>query len=266
MTRTSQDDLAARTRRRRQRTARRLILFNATTGYGLGHMMFTLMVLAVDPRLHQLMAQAPVQGMFPTTYAASEILLEPHYLWAGFAVSVLGAGLGALVGWFQARVLDEAGSLVRDAALEQTLARRTVDLTEHNLRVTELNRSLESKNRELAEAQARLLEAQDRLLKAERLAAVTETAVSVNHEINGPLMVILGQSELLRGRAGRTESREIARRLELIEEQAQRIAAITGRLAQLVEPVSTPYLETEGIRMLDLARSTPPALEPAPAG
>lgn len=255
MTRTLHDDLAGRTAERRRRAARRLLLFNATTGYGLAHVMFTLMVLAVSPRFHELLADAPVQGVVPSTLAASHMLMEPFYLWTGFVASVLGAGLGAFVGWFQARVLTDAGAMVHDAAFEQTLARRTVDLTEHNLRVTQLNRSLEQKNRELAEAQARLLEAQGRLLKAERLAAVTETAVSVNHEINGPLMVILGQSQLLHSHAARVDRDELGRRLGVIEEQAQRIAGITDKLAQLVEPVSTSYLEDEGIRMLDLARS-----------
>jgi PAS domain S-box-containing protein len=95
-------------------------------------------------------------------------------------------------------------------------------------------------------------ELQEQLLKAERLAAITETAVSFNHEINNPLCSILGYTQLLLMERDRLEP-EVVRKLEGIEEQIVRIQEVAGRMSRITRPVVTEYVG--GRRMLDMEQS-----------
>jgi len=97
-------------------------------------------------------------------------------------------------------------------------------------------------------------------VKAERLAAITETMVSVNHEVNNPLAVILGYAQILLRRLepeSPSEAFYLRARTELarIEAEALRIREITQKLATLIEPVVTPYPASEGVKMVDLHHS-----------
>ncbi|MDD3642114.1 MAG: PAS domain S-box protein [Candidatus Krumholzibacteria bacterium] len=93
---------------------------------------------------------------------------------------------------------------------------------------------------------------QERILEAERLAAITETAVSFNHEINNPLCSILGYTQLLLMERDRLEP-EVIRKLEGIEEQIVRIQEVAGRMSRITRPVVTEYVG--GRRMLDVEQS-----------
>jgi len=97
-------------------------------------------------------------------------------------------------------------------------------------------------------------------VKAERLSAITATMVSVNHEVNNPLAVILGYVQMLQERldAGEDAGRLLARAradLTRIEAETLRIRDITARLAALIEPVVTSYPASSGVPMVDLDRS-----------
>jgi PAS domain S-box-containing protein len=100
-------------------------------------------------------------------------------------------------------------------------------------------------------------------VRSARLAAITETVVSVNHEVNNPLAVILGYVQMLLRRsvqAGDDASRlEWIRRavtdLERIEAEVLRIGRITRKLSSLIDPVVTSYPAGEGVRMVDLNQS-----------
>jgi PAS domain S-box-containing protein len=98
-------------------------------------------------------------------------------------------------------------------------------------------------------------------VKAERLTAITATMVSVNHEVNNPLAVILGYVQMLQARveAGEDPRAVLARAqadLARIEAETLRIRDITARLAALIEPVVTSYPASgPGVPMVDLGRS-----------
>jgi len=97
-------------------------------------------------------------------------------------------------------------------------------------------------------------------LKAERLAAITETMVSVNHEVNNPLAVVLGYTQMLRMRLGNGPMTDklfarLQTDLARIEAEALRIEEITAKLAALIEPVVTDYPASGDVRMIDLQRS-----------
>jgi len=85
--------------------------------------------------------------------------------------------------------------------------------------------------------------------KSERLAAILETAVAVNHEINNPLVPILGNAQFLLQNE-KIQDEDIRRRLRLIVSNALRIREITQKLARISHPVNKEYLQ--GTMMLDI--------------
>jgi len=99
--------------------------------------------------------------------------------------------------------------------------------------------------REIREVQAKMFE-------AERLAAITETAISVNHEINNPLCSILGNTQLMLMEKDNLDSRMI-KKLESIEKQIARIQDIAERLGKITKPVFKEYVG--GKKMLDVEHS-----------
>ena len=115
-------------------------------------------------------------------------------------------------------------------------------------------------NLELESTVQRLKESQENLIESERLAAMTETAVAANHEINNPLFSILGQAQLLIRLHG-TQDEETFQRLKAIEEAALRIACVTKKLANLLDPVIKEYPGTRN-SMIDLESSVTKATEP----
>ena len=97
-----------------------------------------------------------------------------------------------------------------------------------------------------------LRELQADLLEAERIAAITETAISVNHEINNPLCSILGYTQLILMDRDLLDDGVVAK-LEGIEKQIVRIQEIAERLGRISRPVLKEYVG--GSRMLDVERS-----------
>ena len=89
--------------------------------------------------------------------------------------------------------------------------------------------------------------------ESDRLAAIVETAVAVNHEINNPLVPILGNAQFLLQDES-IGSEDVKRRLRIIMSNARRIRNITQKLARITHPVTKEYLR--GTRMLDIDAST----------
>ncbi|HIE04591.1 MAG TPA: response regulator [Candidatus Latescibacteria bacterium] len=90
----------------------------------------------------------------------------------------------------------------------------------------------------------------EELIQAQRREAIVQTAIAVNHEINNPLGVILGNAELLLSQL-KDSDEGVVRKLRIIEEQCLKIKEITRRLANLTDPVLTEYLKGRE-KMLDI--------------
>lgn len=90
---------------------------------------------------------------------------------------------------------DEIGDLADE------FNRMSVALTSQEEEIRELNRGLEQKvlerTMELEEKNRLLVNTQQELVRVEKLAAIGELAAGVAHEINNPLAIIRGNSELL---------------------------------------------------------------------
>jgi DNA-binding response OmpR family regulator len=102
--------------------------------------------------------------------------------------------------------------------------------------------------RELRKA---LAEAEQDLVRAERLAAVGEMTVTLNHEINNPLMAAFADVELLLADL-KVPPEQLRQSLEDIRQALRRIRDIVQRIGKLRDTRSKDYLR--GVRMLDLAR------------
>jgi hypothetical protein len=92
----------------------------------------------------------------------------------------------------------------------------------------------------------------EKLVKSERAAAITETAVTINHEINNPLTAILGNTQLLLMSREKLPA-DIVAKLETIERSAVKIRETTAKLMSIIEPVTSPY--ASGLSMIDIEKS-----------
>lgn len=89
-------------------------------------------------------------------------------------------------------------------------------------------------------------------LVAERLEAIRETAVTVNHEINNPLMSILATAQMLLLTGDGLEE-SIEKKLKQIEKDVKRIAEVTKRLRSAEGLKSEDYI-ADGPRMIDIGK------------
>ena len=190
--------------------------------------------------------------------------------------TMVRAGAGDLAARVEVARTDEMGEVAsglnhmldRLADFNRTLGERIEAVT------GELDRTHAQR---IADSQ-RMLWLRDELARAERLAAVGQTAASVAHQIGTPLNLISGHVQLLLAREGLDP--DLARRLELVQQQIHRVAdAVRGlvqrtrrhaepaavdvaALLQSIADLVRPRLAALGIR---LALGIPPAL-PAVVG
>lgn len=90
--------------------------------------------------------------------------------------------------------------------------------------------------------------AEEALARAQWLAGIGETTITVQHEINNPLAALLGHAALLESDASAPAA--LREQVQVIAQQAHRIADVVRRLAELEHPRSIEYVE--GTRMIEL--------------
>ncbi|MEW6129423.1 MAG: ATP-binding protein [Acidobacteriota bacterium] len=113
-------------------------------------------------------------------------------------------------------------------------------------RVKASTTELAERNEQLEEAHLNLYEMQREVVKLERLATAGQLAAQFAHEVGTPLNLISGHVQLLRAR---TTDERIAKRLDVIGEQIERITAIVrSMLASTRRP--KPNLELIDINQM----------------
>ncbi len=100
--------------------------------------------------------------------------------------------------------------------------------------LVQLNRELVNKQLELEKAYARLAESQQNLVRLERLAALGEMSLKMQHEINNPLAAMIGNLALLKQEP---LPPEIATRIATLEEMARRIQDAMHQLSMDLPPL-----------------------------
>ncbi len=103
---------------------------------------------------------------------------------------------------------------------------------------------------ELAQANAILSETQDELARARALATIGEVAAGAAHEMNNPLTVISGRSQLLATRLNDPSMRDMA---EQITEATHRLSDMITGLRQLAEPMRLRRTSANLSQLLDVA-------------
>lgn len=91
-----------------------------------------------------------------------------------------------------------------------------------------------------------------RLLESERLAAYTQTVITLNHEINNPLTTVLGNVFLMEKDASEIGSEKISKRLKVIQENCQRIQNVIKKLERIDELKTVSYVGST--KMVDLGK------------
>ncbi|MBI4552175.1 MAG: response regulator [Candidatus Latescibacteria bacterium] len=82
-----------------------------------------------------------------------------------------------------------------------------------------------------------------------RLSAILETAVTVNHEINNPLVTVVGYAEMLAQQAKEKDAFLYDGLIRILD-ASRRIEGVARRLGQVINPATKPYIGD--VRMLDL--------------
>jgi len=99
------------------------------------------------------------------------------------------------------------------------------------------------------QAREELAQAQDELVRAQRLAVLGQIGVTVRHEVNNPLTVVLGNADWLLQETPDLED-EQRRALKAIRANAIRIRDIVHKLEGIKSDRVTEYVR--GIEMIDL--------------
>jgi len=113
---------------------------------------------------------------------------------------------------------------------------------------------LEARNRSLRKAREELVKAQEKLIAQEKLKAVGELAVSVNHEVNNPLAIIVGNAQIIELEAANLPEK-FTHRIRAIVDGAKRISMITHKLLKIDRLVSENYLSDDRLKMLNIHKS-----------
>lgn len=129
------------------------------------------------------------------------------------------------------------------------------------LRNLDLVARLRMGNQELRERNERLRQMQARLVESERIKAVADLVAAMNHEINNPLTIISGQTELLVLHLADSDALA-AGKLEIIAQQVRRLGRVLSLLASLRTTASAPY--PGGLSMLDLEEAQGQPVSSAP--
>ncbi|KAB2922571.1 MAG: response regulator [Bacteroidetes bacterium] len=98
----------------------------------------------------------------------------------------------------------------------------------------------------------RITALQQELSKYQHEKAVTELAVTIGHEINNPLGIIMLTLQVMKKKIGTEREAEFAADIESLMANGNRVADIVKRLCSLDELQFKPYLKNSDLQMLDL--------------
>ncbi|MDP1901508.1 MAG: ATP-binding protein [Rubrivivax sp.] len=173
------------------------------------------------------------------------------------AINLVGAVLfGALIMLFFRRLTWDIHKLGARADGVATGYRGPLLDVTRNDEVGELMQAVNRMQLELRQREQKLEVAREQHFHREKMAAIGSLAAAVAHEVNNPIAAIVGIVEMMlkRGSAAPGGEHELRHgELQLVLEQAQRIAAISRELAEFTRPrAATPQL----VDLNALVRST----------
>jgi len=165
--------------------------------------------------------------------AVSPRLSNAHRFW--ICLEADGACIGGVVWGAPAGESQRLSPQVQELSAIATgwaLALRTAQIREEARTLAE----------QLAEANRRLHNAQSEILRSRMMTSVGEMAAGAAHEMNNPLAVISGRSQLLAQQLTDPKHKSAA---HLIHEQSHRLSAIITELMDFAKPVPPHPKETD---------------------
>ncbi|MCC7429642.1 response regulator [bacterium] len=93
------------------------------------------------------------------------------------------------------------------------------------------------------------------LIEAEKVSTFAAMSVTTNHEINQPLTVLVGHTQILRVlvKSGKLSVEAIEKHIDSIEKSAKKIIETLNKLREIEKPEFKDYIE--GIKMIDLHKN-----------
>jgi len=158
--------------------------------------------------------------------------------------------------------LDSEGSCIggvlwgAEAGEAQRLGAQTQELTglcsgwSLALRTAQIREESRTLAEQLAEANRQLHNAQNELLRRKTLASVGEMAAGAAHEMNNPLAVISGRSQLLASQIADIKLKQAA---STIVDQSHRLSQIITDLMEFAKPVPPKPVRTDLSELIDRA-------------
>ena len=136
------------------------------------------------------------------------------------------------------------------AHVEKALEKRSLSLENERLifELTATNEALQNKVQELEHVNELLSQTQEDLVKVERLAAIGEVVVSINHTINNSISGIKAAVRFVRN-AGELDE-ECAGALDKVDTECREVEAVVARLKSLRQAAPEEYVD--GIKMIGL--------------
>ncbi len=105
------------------------------------------------------------------------------------------------------------------------------------------NQKLRDKNDQLNRTLKELRETQDKLVQSEKMAAIGSVVVTYNHQINNPLMIILGNVQLLLMK-DESLSEKTKNSLKIIEDECKRISEVIQKIRKYEKLIPVKYLNS----------------------
>jgi DNA-binding response OmpR family regulator len=98
----------------------------------------------------------------------------------------------------------------------------------------------------------RITALQQELSKLQHQKAVTELAITVGHEINNPLGIIMLTLQVMKKKIGTPREVELRQDIETMMANGHRLSDIVKKLSSLEDPQFKPYLKNSETHMIDL--------------
>jgi GAF domain-containing protein len=118
------------------------------------------------------------------------------------------------------------------------------------------NKQIEEQEIALDEVRKDLRAAHDRLVATEKLTAVIDLSISINHQINNPLAIIIGNVQCLLTQNAAADQKAQTR-LKRIEAAAMRISEVNRKLLRIDSVVGLPSPMEGSRNLVELERTSP---------
>jgi sigma-B regulation protein RsbU (phosphoserine phosphatase) len=98
----------------------------------------------------------------------------------------------------------------------------------------------------------RITSMQKELVSYQHQRAITELAVTIGHEINNPLGIMMLTLQVMNRRHQSQNTADLPKDIETCLTNGRRVAEIVKKLCSLSDPHFKPYLKDSGVDMIDL--------------